>query len=276
MKTILVPVERNDFIASTLKAAWLLGTAFDSYIEGFALKPALAPFIAPDSIGGAIVYEADTANDGDTVRDARQLFETTLEGFARTAAGATPSFAWPNDASGGDMFTGSYGRIFDVTVVGRPAGTMTGPRMSTLESALFESGRPVLVAPPEPPASLGETIAISWNRSTETARTIAFAKPLLRRAKRITVFSIEGGQVSGPSGDDVARYLERNGLSANVVPIEKGERGFGLLTLDRAAALGADLLVKGAFTQGRLSQMIFGGATRDILAEAKMPVFMAH
>jgi nucleotide-binding universal stress UspA family protein len=134
----------------------------------------------------------------------------------------------------------------------------------------------VLVAPPEPPATLGETIAISWNRSAETARTIAFAKPLLRRAKRITVFGIEGGQVTGPSGDDVARYLERNGLSANVVPVEKGERGFGLATLDKAAELGADLLVKGAFTQGRLSQMIFGGATRDILAEAKMPVFMAH
>ncbi len=35
-------------------------------------------------------------------------------------------------------------------------------------------------------------------------------------------------------------------------------------------------LIKGAYTRSRLRQMIFGGATSHILAEAEMPVFMAH
>jgi nucleotide-binding universal stress UspA family protein len=40
--------------------------------------------------------------------------------------------------------------------------------------------------------------------------------------------------------------------------------------------VGADLLIKGAYTQSRLRQMIFGGATSHVLAHARLPVFMAH
>jgi nucleotide-binding universal stress UspA family protein len=48
------------------------------------------------------------------------------------------------------------------------------------------------------------------------------------------------------------------------------------MMLAEAYAFGADLMVKGAYTQSRLRQMIFGGATRQIINEAKIPVLMAH
>jgi nucleotide-binding universal stress UspA family protein len=50
----------------------------------------------------------------------------------------------------------------------------------------------------------------------------------------------------------------------------------GEATLDYAKKEGCDLLVKGAYTQSRLRQMMFGGATRHILANAGLPVLMAH
>jgi len=40
--------------------------------------------------------------------------------------------------------------------------------------------------------------------------------------------------------------------------------------------LGCDLLIKGAYTQSRMRQFIFGGTTRYILNNATLPVFMAH
>jgi nucleotide-binding universal stress UspA family protein len=46
--------------------------------------------------------------------------------------------------------------------------------------------------------------------------------------------------------------------------------------VDEAAKFGADLIVKGAYTQSRLRQMIFGGATSHILSAAQLPVFFAH
>ncbi len=277
MKTILVPVEPSPLVDSVLQTAWLLGRSFGSYIEGFALSPVLSPFLGADAIAGTVVYDADLRQDDDTALESRQTFERAMSERARQEpAGDQPSFGWLRDASQGDGFVGAYGRIFDVTVLGKPGNAAEGPRMSTFEAALFESGRPVLIAPPTPPAKLGEVITIAWNRSAETARTVAFAMPLLKRARRTTVLSLEGSSVPGPEGDQLAGYLRRHGIECDVISIKKDEGGPGTVALNRAAALGSDLLIKGAFTQSRLSQMIFGGATRQILAEATLPVFMAH
>jgi len=148
--------------------------------------------------------------------------------------------------------------------------------MVTLESALFESGRPVLISPPDSPRSLATNILIAWNRSTEQARATAFAMPLLRLAQRITILTVEGSTVAGPSGEQMARSLKMNGIAAEAMTLTAGKRSAGEVILAKAAELGCDLIVKGAYTQSRLRQMIFGGTTRDILAHAKLPVLMAH
>ena len=278
MKTILVPVEPSPLLASILQTAWLLGNAFGSYIEGFALSPVLSPFLGADAIGGTVIYDADLRQDDQTALESRRAFEAAMADRAhKAAAGGPPSFGWLKDAAQGDGFVGTYGRVFDVTVVGKPGNTAEGPRMSTFEAALFESGRPVLIAPPVPPKKLGEVVTIAWNRSAETARTVAFAMPILQRARRTIVLSLEGSSVHGPEGDQLAAYLRRHGVVCDVVQIGKGEgRAVGAAVLDHAETLGSDLIIKGAFTQSRLSQMIFGGATRHILAEAALPLFMAH
>jgi nucleotide-binding universal stress UspA family protein len=150
------------------------------------------------------------------------------------------------------------------------------PSMATLEAVLFETGRPIIIAPPIPPASLGNTIVIAWNGSTETARSVAFAAPFLAKAKRIVVLSIEGWGVPGPSGVQLADSLKRTGIAVEAITVPAGRRNAGETILAEAGALGCDLLVKGAYTQSRLRQLIFGGATTHILAEAKMPVLMAN
>ena len=148
--------------------------------------------------------------------------------------------------------------------------------MSTLETALFESGRPILIAPPVAPERLGETVTIAWNGSTESARVIALCLPVLRQARRVVVLTVEGAAVPGPSGEEVALYLRRNGVTCEAVSVGRGDRSTGKTILEEAAKIDSDLIVKGAFTQSRLRQMIFGGATRDIIAETTLPVLMAH
>ena len=75
--------------------------------------------------------------------------------------------------------------------------------MATVEAALFDSGRPVLIVPPltSEPAALGDTVVISWNGSTETARAVSFAMPFLIRARQVVVLTVEGATVEGPSGE---------------------------------------------------------------------------
>ncbi len=148
--------------------------------------------------------------------------------------------------------------------------------MPPLEAALFDSGRPVLIVPTAPPKTLGRNILVAWNRSLEQANTNDYAMPLLRLADQVTVVEVEGGTTPGPSWEEATRHLQRNSVKATGLVIKPGSRSTGEAILDYAAKNNCDLLVKGAYTQSRLRQMMFGGATRHILAHATLPVLMAH
>ena len=279
MKTILVPTEQGAAMASALETALLLAKKFDSCIEGIPLRPAVADLVAMDPDSG-LTMVAVKENDAEMVRQAEAEFRAFMAGHQvaeRTGeAQASLSWAWLKDAPSGHDFVGSYGRVFDIIVLARPGDEWQSPSMITLESALFESGRPVLIAPPTSPRSLGTNILVAWNNSTEQARTMADAMPFLRLAERITICTVEGATVAGPSGEQMARSLKMNGIAAEPIALKPGKRNAGETLLAKADELGCDLIVKGAYTQSRLRQMIFGGTTRHILANAKLPVLMAH
>jgi nucleotide-binding universal stress UspA family protein len=278
MKAILVPVEPHDSIQSVLETALLVGRRFDSYIEGFALRPAIGNVVTMDPVNSLTVVSL-RENDLEIVKEARGIFESFMgdKQVPRLDGGGTAvSCAWFDGAPGGEDFVGNYGRIFDLIVLGRPAKSRQGPRMTTLESALFESGRPVLLAPPAVPRSIGERILIAWNCSTEQARATAFAMPLLRKAGRVVICTVEGATVPGPTGAQMARNLLMNGIQAEAMTVAPGQRRAGEVVLAQAEALGCDLIVKGAYTQSRLRQMIFGGTTQHILTHATVPVLLAH
>jgi hypothetical protein len=279
MKTILVPTEHNTSMASALDTALLLAKKFGSCIEGFALRPAVADLVAMDPDSG-LTMVAVKENDAEMVRQSEELFLSFMTQHhvpVRTGEGeASFSFSWLHNAPSGHDFVGSYGRVFDMIVLARPGDEWQSPSMVTLESALFESGRPVLIAPPSSPRSLGTNILVAWNASTEQAQTMAVSMPLLRQAERITILTVEGATVAGPAGEQMARGLKMNGIGVETVSIKPNKRAAGEVILAKADELGCDLIIKGAYTQSRLRQMIFGGTTRHILANAKLPVLMAH
>jgi nucleotide-binding universal stress UspA family protein len=278
MKTILVPVEDHDSIAAVLEAALLVARRFDSYVEGFAVQPAASEFVALDPLSSLTMPQV-ADGDAQIERSARQMFESFMAFDNMPPApprfpGA--SYAWLRPGAEFDPFIGNYGRVFDLIVLGRPGRAPQNPRMAPLEAALFESGRPVLIVPPTPRKELGRNVLVAWNGSTEQARTNAFAMPLLRGADGVTVLTVEGGMTPGPSGDEAALHLVRNGVPATAVTVAPAGRTTGEAILDHARLGGCDLIVKGAYAQSRLRQMIFGGATRHILAHATLPVLMAH
>ena len=261
---------------AVFETARLVARQFDSYMEGFAVRPSLAAYMTVEPISSLAI---SGAFDGDSAHQARSMFETFMRAHAVPQGVSEPaafSYGWPLEKAVDDNFIGSYGRIFDLIVLGRPGPEPQNPRMPPLEAALFDSGRPVLVVPPSAPQTLARNILVAWNGSTEQARTNLLAMPLLRLADKVTVLTVEGGTTPGPSGEEAARHLRRNGIKATALTVKPVARSSGDTILDQATALGCDLLVKSAYTQSRLRQMIFGGATRHILANATLPVFMAH
>jgi nucleotide-binding universal stress UspA family protein len=283
MKTLLVPVPGHKSLRAIVDTACLAGQRFDSIIEGRSFRQALADYLRGNPAGNLPwhfeqqVQASDVARGEDLVR--KQAFANAMEarGLREEAApGPGASFRWRAEPLCGDHVLGQEARLFSATVIGRPESSSASLEMPSFESLLFESGRPILIAPPTAPASLGETILIAWNGSTETARAVALAEPFLRRAKRISVLAIDGSSVPGPSAQELAEALNRAGIAAEARTLAASRFSSGEVFLAEAQALGCDLLIKGAYTQSRLRQMIFGGATSHILRHAKLPVLMAH
>lgn len=277
MKAILVPVEQHSFIRSVLDAALLIAARLGSHVEGLALGPDIPAVIAFDvPVGWTILSEKEQR---DLVEQSKRTFEEFMLSCGVPSKSEAPdevSCGWLGQQLVGDSHIGSFGRVFDLIVLGRPGRGEEPPRQATLEAALFEGGRPVLMVPPRTPAAIGETIVIAWNGSTETARTVALGMPILTKASRVIVLTLEGWGMEGPSGAELALRLRRNGVKAEVTARRLNNRSPGEAILEDAAALHADLLVKGAYTQSRLRQLIFGGATSHILIHAELPVLMAH
>lgn len=277
MKNILVPVEEHDRLDAVLSTARAFGASFGSRLEGVALGPDTGDLIAADFAIAGTIFDERTRRE--IVERARRAFESHMSLHGVGAADSQNTglcYGWAGGEMSTDSAIGAYGRLFDLIVVGRPGAGRADPRRATLEAILFEAGRPILIAPHTAPKTIDGTVVISWNRSTETARTIGFSMPLLQKAKRIVVLQVSGALAPGPSAESLVKALQRHGLPVDLAQADSGSRPAGRVILEQAAALGADVLVKGGYTQSRLRQMIFGGPTNDILAHAEIPVFMAH
>lgn len=278
MKTILIPVEQHSLIHNVLEAGVILANNFGSYIEGAAIGVDLPEVPVMDiAVGIPSVWDPEIRKE--LAEAARLTFENFFiaKGLPR-ADEAVEGVRWQWHPAGPatDSILGAEGRCFDISVVGRPSTKERQPRLATVESVLFDSGRPVLVVPPDPVTTIGRNIVICWNGSTETSRTVAFARPFLEKAENVTVLGIEGWGTSGPAATELRRMLRLGGISAQVRVLEKSSEEHGAVVLREATAMGCDLLIKGAYTQSRLRQMIFGGATNTILHETNLPVLIAH
>ncbi len=161
-------------------------------------------------------------------------------------------------------------------VLGRDEPTTV---LSLSEDIVFASGRPTLVLPVDwPAARLPRRVVIGWNGSREATRAIADAIPFLIEAEAVHLVVVPEGKIRGllgaDPGADISRHLARHGVAVTLTQLAGDDAGS--LLLDHAHRHDADLLVMGASGQSRISEFIFGGATRRILAHAKIPVLLAR
>lgn len=175
-----------------------------------------------------------------------------------------------------------HARYADLAVLSRPrAGADGDLHEELIEGVLLYAGRAVLVAPPEwKGGSVGARILIAWDASREATRALTEAQPLLDLAKRVAVVTVDArpkafGHGAQP-GANIAAHLGRRGLAVDIRNLEASGKPVAEAILAEAAALDADLIVMGGYAHSRLREMVFGGATRDLLRAAPLPLLMAH
>jgi nucleotide-binding universal stress UspA family protein len=176
-----------------------------------------------------------------------------------------------------------YSRYADLAVVGQPArDEPTEDFTAEIANAVVMScGRPVIFVPSVGEyRTLGERVLIAWKDSQESARAVADALPLLKHAKEVSAVAIT------PAVDESARnrftdeqlagFLRRHDVVAKVQRIVAPDIDAGELLLSRAADFGADLIVMGAYSRPRLTELIWGGVTRLMLTSMSVPILMSH
>ena len=167
------------------------------------------------------------------------------------------------------------GRLADLVVVAKPdrdrnLGT------NSLKSALFRTGRPVLMCPPERdvPSDFGKNIAVAWNGSLEASRAVAMTLDLAKAAQTVTILSGGKGEPYGASQEELVDYYRLRGIAAKTHRFEARNPAKELLKI--TAELGASALVMGAYGQNHERETLFGGNTQVIVDTAEIPVILVH
>ena len=285
IKTILVPATGSDtdnaVFASALAVARALGAHLD-FLHVRVDAAAMAATLASDGSGAMITGFVDRMEQEADQREekAKRLFQRfcareklPVDEPAPDQPG--PSAQWVREIGDEPYWVAEHGRAADLLVIGRPAAA-EGGSLDTIEGALLDSGRPVLIPPEAPFAALPETIVIAWKTAPEAARAVTAAMPLLSTAKQILILTVAEEQgLSDESGARLATNLVRHGLQVSARHLPRDASG-AADTLLVAAASEAALVVMGAYGHSRLREWIFGGFTRHVLRGAKVPVLMMH
>lgn len=286
IKNMLVPVGDIVRDEGAIGTALVLTLEFGGHADCLFVTGDVSDVIPAGAMGLFEGVQVQIKQEYEQGRDekqkiARQRFDDMLEerniDYRELALPAElPSASWEIASGLASEIVAMRGGAYDMVVVGRPARDQTTVAELSAEAALFRTGRPVLIAPPTSPKSIGEAVVIGWNRSASSARSIAAALPLLLMSRSVTIVTVTTGAKTGPSPQDMAKYLSWHEVQAEVVEIPPDHRLVGEVLLEEAERVSADLLVMGAYSHSRLRELILGGVTRYVLQNADLPVLMAH
>ncbi len=194
--------------------------------------------------------------------------------------------SWAADAlaaqsAGLGPFLSQFMRFSDMVVLGLPYGPGRGHECEAIvEASLFDAGAPVLVIPDDAslPRKIGR-IVVAWNESREALTAVQRALPLLVKADCVNIAVIDPPAHSSTRSDPggaLSTMLARHGADAEISVLAKTMPRVSDVIARHVQDQNADMLVMGAYGHSRFRESILGGATRNMLQLAKVPVLMAH
>lgn len=287
MKAILASLAGMPGDHAALKIAALVAKAHDAHVDALHVYMGIKTVEA--AIGGyaSTTRERLTAMSGRLAREegerranAHAVYDQVClrQGLATATVsqkGNRPSAAFVDVDSLAIAETARRARYYDLTVMARESQLLP----SRITSVLMESGRPLLLAPPNPRDGVGMNIAIAWKPSAEAARAVTAVTPFLAKSARVTIFVVpESGQSqadAAASARPLQATLAWHGAQAHIVTTEAA-RDAGAALREAVYAREADLLVAGGYGHNRLREMVLGGVTRSLLAECDIPLLLAH
>ena len=276
-KTLLAVMQGAADAARVLDCAVPLAARHEAHVIGFHAEATPLPYVTPmgfpDTDFIAVSEEAGEQRSAEI----RALFQTrcTREGV---------SHAWRTIRNvSGDSAVSALGvaRASDLIVVQQVDPEEESGFLADVEALLFESGRPVLFVPYAVSVDCAfRKVLVAWNGSQQAARAAFDALPFIRRAQETEVLSLDAAdnaeQDAAVAGADIAAALARHGANVTFASGVSAGLGAGEAIENRISDTQADLLVMGAYSQSRLKEFFFGGATRTLLRSMPVATLMSR
>jgi nucleotide-binding universal stress UspA family protein len=275
IKDIIVNLSVGEGANAAADYAVSLAAAFDAHLAGIAF---LYDPIVPVSGAGYIPADVIEAQERDNAAAAKAAIDRFVAAGKRAGVAAEPLTLSGSFAGVGNQF-GRIARRFDLSIVGQAEPGTSAVEEIIAESALFESGRPVIVVPYIQKAPLKlDRVMLCWDGSRAAARAIADAMPLLEQAGRVEIVIVanERGKKDEIEGADMGAHLARHGLNVEVKRTVLGDIDVADVILSHAADAGSDFIVMGGYGHSRLREFVLGGVTRTIFRSMTAPVLMSH
>jgi nucleotide-binding universal stress UspA family protein len=275
IKDILVSLPVGEASNAVVGYAVSVAKTFDAHLVGLT-------FVHEPFVPGT-VFDGLSANIIATYRaEMEKAAKTAVAKFDESAKGAGVSAETRTIESGlasAEELFAQFGRRFDLSVIAQAEPGKDEPEQLLPETALFGSGRPVLVVPYIQKAGLTlDRVLVCWDGSRAAARAIGDAMPFLARSKSVDVVTIRDSEEPRDElpGADIAHHLARHKLKVDFKRIVAKDTDVASTMLSTAADLGSDMIVMGGYGHSRLREFILGGATRGILNAMTVPVLMSH
>ena len=273
LKDLLVHVAGTAESGATMDAALALAGEHDAHLIGLGIRaplgiPAYTEAQLPDTMLKILQEREDLR-----LAEARQLFESKAK-----SAGRADRAEWRTDMGVPHRVFGLHARYADLSVLAQDTPETQDLRFADLaEDVLISAGRPILVLPATVGGAwTGRTVLVAWNGSREAARALADAMPLLERAQAVEIFTAGEQDIGDLPGVDIAAHLARHKIAVDVFRFAGTEASVGDALLNRAADIGADLIVMGGYGRSRFREYVLGGVTRHVLQHLTIPVLMSH
>ena len=275
MRNILLPFEYIETIPHLIDCAVSLAKKYNSSVSGVAIHQRIDSFIAQE---GSIVF--DSLHHDENKEEAIKYKEKFIDHINTLKKSDTDlkdlKYKWLSEELENQKYLGDLSRVYNVVIISRPYQELQSASLSSIQTTLIDIGRPVMLIPMNKQIDIGKKVVISWNCTTESSRAVFAALPILKQASDVTILTVEKVITDGPSGEQVSELLASHGIDAKPVTISGDEKKIGDSILDFSQSVDADLIVKGAYTQSRLREIIFGGATRHLMLHSEIPIYLVN
>lgn len=269
-RTILVHLDETPRRSERLQLGFTLATRFDAHLVGlFALGAARIPSYA--------LAEAGEVMRGIEERRRSEAAQAAESEFRKAERRANGKSEWRVSAADVSAAVRLSARYADLVILGQPEPEQAMTR-AFVEEVILSAGRPVLLVPYAGRfADAGKRVLVAWNASSEAARAVTDALPILAKAQSVEVVAFDAvGDHGEVTGADISLFLARHGVKATAAHQSAPGVDIGAQILSRAADADVDMIVMGAYGHSRLRELALGGATRSVLDAMTVPVLMSH